>query len=91
MSLTDRVMILLEGGSRIEGEIYLRPHQRTSDVLNDAEKPYITVANATLHHPVASGLPAEERKVILVAKRATTLIFPVAPAGQGSAERVIND
>jgi hypothetical protein len=80
MSLTDRVRVMLEGGDYVEGEVYLQPNQRISDVLNDGDRSYITVANATLYHAPGAGSPPEQRDVILIAKRATTMIFPVAHA-----------
>jgi hypothetical protein len=75
---TDRVRITLEGGMVVEGEITLPPGQRTSDVLNDASRAFITIANAALHPPGSPAAPPERRDVLLIAKRAAVMVIPAS-------------
>lgn len=81
LSLTERIRVTLEGGVVIEGDVHRRKEQRISDTFNDPAKSHIPVTNAVIKHPPGSGMAPERRDVILVAKRACFLIYPVKEQG----------
>ncbi len=77
LALTEKVRLRLEGGVWIEGEMYKQRGQRLSDALNDPAKTHFAITDAVVTPAPNSGREAEQHPVILVAKAATQLIYPI--------------
>ncbi|NSW54379.1 MAG: hypothetical protein HPY44_00080 [Armatimonadetes bacterium] len=78
LARVERVRVVMEGGSVIEGEICTRHGTRVSDMINDTARTHMAITHAVISHPQEPGKACEEHEVVLVAKRSALLIYPVS-------------
>lgn len=91
MALTERVRMVLDDGTSIEGEVCRAHNERLSDALNDHSKIFVAVTDATIEDGNGGAISAEPQQVILVAKHAIRMAFPleqVRPLDEMFNERV---
>lgn len=80
LSSRERVCIMLDGGTILDGEVTVRQNQRVSDLFNDPSLDYVAVTGVRVSYPASAGRPDDLREAVLVSKRAAVLITPLGSA-----------
>lgn len=73
-----RVVIHMEGDVVIEGDVHIQHPRRLSDTINDSDRLFLVVTDATLTFPCADPCRAQHHDMLMVLKSAARLILPVA-------------